>query len=184
MDDRARLHGSASVDEEAGPIEPPRPPPAANQWEAAALKRIPDNYRPESLEMKTTIVSLAGCFSTLQYGLLDYVVQNKFRMRVLDPNVWLRETNFHPIMSTIVDFVFLEKIGKEPFDFEAMIVPKLRDLRIPQDVGLPAVHETVMHVVSTIGHIFPEMFFGYGVRISYELVGSNDLWISTTKDTD
>ena len=132
--------------------------------------------------MKTWLVSLKGCYATLQYGLLDYVVQNKARMRVFDPNVWMREVDLNPIMSTILDYVFLEKIGKEPFDFEALIVPKLRDLRVPMDVGLPVVHEAVMHVVSTIGHIFPEMYFGSNVRISYEIVSGNDLWISTSKD--
>jgi hypothetical protein len=132
--------------------------------------------------MKTWLVSLQDSYSTLRFGLLEYLVQHKARVRMLDPAVWMRETDLNPIMSTILDFVFLEKIGKEPFDFEAVIIPKLRDLGVPMDVGLPLVHEVVMHVTSAVGNIFPEMFFGYGVRVSYEIVSGNDLWISTSKD--
>jgi hypothetical protein len=132
--------------------------------------------------MKTWLVSLQDSYSTLRFGLLEYLVQHKARVRMLDPAVWMRETDLNPIMSTILDFVFLEKIGKEPFDFEAVITPKLRDLGVPMDVGLPLVHEVVMHVTSAVGNIFPEMFFGYGVRVSYEIVSGNDLWISTSKD--
>jgi hypothetical protein len=157
-------------------------PQPLNASEAAAPKNLRPGYIPESMDMKTWLVSLRDCYATLQYGLLDYVVQHKARMRVLDPNQWVREVDLNPIMSTILDYVFLEKIGKEPFDFDALIIPKLQDLRVPMDVGLPLVHEVVMYVVSTIGNIFPEMYFGPDVRISYEIVSGNDLWISTTKD--
>lgn len=132
--------------------------------------------------MKTWLVGLQDSFNVLRYGLLDYVVQHKAQMRVFDPNAWLREVNLHPVMSTVLDFVFLEKIGKEPFDFNAVVTPKLRDLGVPMDVGLPLVHEVVMHVMAVIGDIFPEMYFGPDVRLSYELVGNNDLWIGTSKD--
>jgi hypothetical protein len=177
VDGGARVLGA-----DVGGIDPPKPPPAQNEWEAAASRRIRDDYMPECTEMKTWLVGLQDSFNVLRFGLLDYAVQHKARLRMLDPNAWLREVDLHPIMTTVLDFVFLEKIGKEPFDFDAIIVPKLRDLGVPMDVGLPLVHEVVMHVMSAIGAIFPEMYFGTDVRISYEMVGSNDLWISTSKD--
>lgn len=174
--------GTRVLGEDVGGIDPPRQPEPQNHSELNVLKNLPPNYMPESLEMKTWLVGLQDSYNVLRYGLLDYVVQHKARMRVFDPNAWMREVDLHPIMATVLDFVFLEKIGKEPFDFNAVVIPKLRDLGVPMDVGLPVVHEVVMHVMSAIGAIFPEMYFGPDVRISYEIVGSNDLWISTSKD--
>lgn len=132
--------------------------------------------------MKSWLVGLQDSYNVLRYGLLQYLVQHKARARMLDPNVWAREVDLNPVMGTVLDFVFLEKIGKEPFDFDAIMIPKLRDLGVPADAGLPVVHEVVMHVISVIGDIFPEMYFGPDVKISYEIVGNNDLWISTSKD--
>lgn len=186
MDGGTRLLGEGAIDgdDDPGPIAPPAPPPEQNRWEAAADRRIRDNYQPECVEANSWLVNLNDCYSTLQFGLLGYLAPVRARRGFFDEQQWRRETNLNPLMGTILDYIFLEKLGKEPFDFDAIVAPRLRDIGVPLDVGLPVVHEVVMYVMSVIGDIFPEMFFGYGVRISYEIVGNNDLWIATSKESD
>jgi len=171
------VDGGARVLVARPPVQP------LNASEAAASKNIDKGqYVAPSLDLKTYLVSLQDSYSTLRYGLLDYLMQNKAQARMLNPVVWERETNLNPIMAAILDFIFLEKIGKEPFDVNQVVTPQLHALGVPADVGIPLVHEVIMLVISTIGHVFPEMYFGPDVRISYDIVGGNDLCISTVRD--